>query len=95
MTEYDVNHSKGRKRQVMNELGRHLVRASRDTVIRIMGSPDADVRPGSAQWGPTRRQDARATERLLYQWRGWKDYLLFELDSGGNVLRSEWSLSTE
>lgn len=95
MTEYDVHHSKGRKRAVMNELGRHLVRASRDNVIRIMGAPDAAPRPGSGQWGPTRKQDGRAAERLIYLWRGWKDYLLFELDSGGNVLRSEWMLSTE
>ena len=35
MTEYDVHHTKGRKRQVMNELSRHLIRASRDTVVRI------------------------------------------------------------
>jgi hypothetical protein len=94
LTEYEAGHTKGRKRQVMNELGRLLVMASRDTVIRIMGGPDADARPGSARWGPTAKQDGRAAERLLYQWRGWKDYLLFELDAHGRVLRSEWFLST-
>lgn len=95
LTEYDAGHTKGRKRQVMNELGRLLVNASRDTVIRIMGRPDADERPGSNRWGPTSRQDARAAERLLYQWRGWKDYLFFELDANGHVIRSEWYLSRE
>lgn len=95
LTEYDAGHTKGRKRQVMNELGTLLVNASRDTVLRIMGSPDNDVRPGSRDWGPTRKQDGRAAERLLYQWRGWKDYLLFELDANGHVLRSEWFLSTQ
>jgi hypothetical protein len=95
MTEYDVHHTKGRKRWVMNELSRHLIRASRDTVLRIMGPPDSAVRPGDSRWGPTNKQEGRAVERLLYQWRGWKDYLLFELDSGGNVYRSQWSLSTE
>lgn len=95
LTEYEAGHTKGRKRQVMNELGRLLVNASRDTVIRIMGRADADERPGSSRWGPTAHQDARAAERLLYQWRGWKDYLFFELDSNGHVIRSEWYLSRE
>lgn len=95
MSEYDVNHTKGRKRQVMNELGRLLVHASRDNVVRIMGPPDSAVRPGKKDWGPTGKQDGRAAERLLYQWRGWKDFLLFELDNSGNVIRSEWSLSKE
>lgn len=95
LTEYEAGHSKGRKRQVMNELGRLLVNSSRDTVLRIMGGVDADARPGSARWGPTGKQDSRAAERLIYQWRGWKDYLLFELDAKGHVIRSEWSLATQ
>lgn len=95
MTEYDVNHTKGRKRQIMNELGQKLVNASRDTVLRIMGQPDSVVRSGAKDWGPTGRQDGRAAERLLYQWRGWKDHLIFEVDGQGRVLRSEWVLSRE
>ncbi len=95
LTEYEAGHSKGRKRQVMNELGRLLVNASRDTVLRIMGGADADARPGSTRWGPTAKQDSRAAERLIYQWRGWKDYLLFELDAKGHVIRSEWSFATQ
>ena len=95
LTEYEAGHSKGRKRQVMNELGRLLVNSSRDTVLRIMGGADADARPGSARWGPTAKQDGRAATRLIYQWRGWKDYLLFELDASGRVIRSEWFLSTQ
>jgi hypothetical protein len=95
MSEYDVSHSKGRKRAVMNELGHNLVRASRDTVFRIMGKPDAIVKAGSPDWGPTQRQDSRAVERLKYQWRGWKDYLMFDIDSSNSVLRSEWFLSSE
>lgn len=95
LSEYEAGHSKGRKRQVMNELGRLLVNASRDTVVRIMGPADADAKPGSGRWGPTGKQDGRAAQRLIYQWRGWKDYLIFELDGQGHVIRSEWYLSRE
>lgn len=95
LSDYEAGHSKGRKHAVMIELGRLLVNSSRDTVLRIMGRPDGDERPGSSRWGPTGRQDGRAAERLIYSWRGMKDYLFFELDANGHVLRSEWLLSRE
>lgn len=95
LSEYEAGHSKGRKHAVMIELGRLLVNASRATVLGTMGRPDGDERSGSSGWGPTARQDGRAAERLIYSWRGMKDYLFFELDASGHVLRSEWVLSRE
>jgi hypothetical protein len=69
----------GELHQVMNELGDRL---------GVAGTPAARVRKVMGE------PDERKPGRWAYQWRGWHDYLYFEL-ADDRVVRADWYMAGE
>jgi hypothetical protein len=69
----------GELHQVMTELGQRL---------GVAGTTSARVRAIMGE------PDERKPERWAYQWRGWHDYLYFEL-AHDRVVRADWYMAGE
>lgn len=96
----DVDANGGRKHVVMQKLAEALGGGAflEEQVVSLLGVPDAVARPGDARWAETFPDRAAApaeTEKILiYLWRGWHDYLYFEV-AGGRVTRAAWWFAGE
>jgi hypothetical protein len=75
----DLDSFDGELHSVMIELGKRLGAAGTKTGFLT---------------GIMGEPDERKPERWAYQWRGWHDYLYFEI-SGDHVVKSDWYMAME
>jgi hypothetical protein len=84
----------GQLHRVMTELGARLGkgRHTTRTLRRIMGPADALVtaRSEGFAWGAAENRAPTTVALWVYFWRGWHDYLYFEVDERGRVSKSGW-----
>lgn len=87
----------GRKHVLLGELGERLGDGhhTRAEIESLLGPPDDVLRRGDTMFGAALGdREPRATELLVYRWRGLHDFLYFASD-GARVLSSGWWFAWE